>query len=299
MYQYQKIIESLYVMLFRVEICFGLLAACFLPITVWAEMQPFYNFSVTIDRAEDEQFNEKIEVYIEKDGQFYADYDLSRINQYLYSTELGTGSYRLYARVRYDSTETYRVEPEYQDLEITNQGYKDMHMVMFKITGGTVLDEAEHMHEHGLEEAESLNEEEVYTIDRIDELKKIQDDARIEASKAFQENEDWEKKHNFLARNGIEDPAISLEQKKGAILPDHSYPEDETDETEIIIENVPQTSMEVKVNVESEPNPNPKQNAAEVPEWIIHIGNIFAVISFLLIFIVVIIIYRKYNKQKE
>ena len=60
----------------------------------FADMQPFYNLSVTIDRANEDGFNEKIEVYVEKDGQYYGDFDLNQSNQYLYKTELQTGRYR-------------------------------------------------------------------------------------------------------------------------------------------------------------------------------------------------------------
>lgn len=83
-----------------------------------AEMQPFYNFEVTVDRAEDDQFNEKIEVYVEKDGQYFDDCDLNRSNSYCYQREMKTGEYRLYARVRYDQSGDYQVEPEYLDLKL-------------------------------------------------------------------------------------------------------------------------------------------------------------------------------------
>lgn len=50
---------------------------------------------------------------MEKDGQYFDDYDLNRSNSYCYQREMKTGEYRLYARVRYDQSGDYQVEPEY------------------------------------------------------------------------------------------------------------------------------------------------------------------------------------------
>lgn len=185
----------------------------------YAEMQPFYNLSVTIDRANEDGFNEKIEVYVTKDGEYYGDYDLNRSNQYRYNTEIGSGVYRLFARVRYDQDQTYQVEPAYQELVMKDIEYNDKHKVIFSVNGG-FLPEGE---PHKVEQEEPLDPDNVYTMDRIDELRLIQESVQDQASQAFYDNEKWEQKHNFLAQNGILNPGITAE-RAGTQLLSHYYP---------------------------------------------------------------------------
>ena len=96
-----KMFRKAEILFFKVLYCVPLVVAAITPILLplviagviifWfpmvgkAEMQPFYNFEVTVDRAEDDQFNEKIEVYVEKDGQYFDDYDFYENHKSLYS----------------------------------------------------------------------------------------------------------------------------------------------------------------------------------------------------------------------
>lgn len=262
-------------------------------ITGRAEIQPFYNFSVTIDRAEDVRFNEKLEIYVEKDGVYYADYDLGKINQYQYQTELERGEYRVYARVRYDDIGTYRIEPEYQDVKIGDLDYKEMHSITFRVIGGISLDEG---HEDEMEEIDSEIQGEVYTMDQIEELKRIQEEARTAASKAFQENEEWERNHNFLSRHGIENPDFSWEEK---VLPDHSYPDMETERTEKETEKeiVEPEPAESEKNEEGETKES--QNVEEIPGWIVSMRNIFVISSFTLTSAAILVILRNFKRKKN
>lgn len=193
------------------------------PLIVKAEMQPFYNFEVTIDRAEEDQFNEKIEVYVEKDGQYYGDYDLNRSNSYCYRKEMETGEYRLYARVRYDQSGDYEIDPEYQDLKIGGTDYEEMHRAVFSVRGG----EIQEIHDM-IEESEYKvpADQEVYTMDRLEELKEIQEDTEKQVEKAFYANEQWEREHSFLAQHHISDPNIA-DRNENAGLSSHYYPDRE------------------------------------------------------------------------
>lgn len=192
----------------------------------YAEIQPFYNLAVTIDRANDDRFNEKIEVYVEKNGEYYADYDLNQINQYLYKTEVGAGVYRFYARVRYDEIGTYEVEPEINELTIGDLDYKDLHTVQFKITSSS-SEEEEIEDISTIEAGPTLDENHVYTIDQIEELRAMQESFNEKADEAFRENERWEQQNNFLATHGIANPGVAAEST-GSILPDHYYPDEDS-----------------------------------------------------------------------
>lgn len=210
-----------------------LLFLSFLPMEAHAELQKFYNLSITIDRASEDGFNEKIEVYVEKNGEYYGDYDLNQFNEYLYKTDARPGTYKLWARVRYDQSGTYQVEPEAQELVIGDLDYKDMHTVTFQIIGGVSADD-EDEDVHVIEETEPLDPNNVYSMDRIDELRAMQESAEAEASKAFQENEKWEQENNFIAKNGITDQGVPAESSD-SVLPDHYYP-DESEQNEVSTE---------------------------------------------------------------
>ena len=254
----------------------------------FADMQPFYNLSVTIDRANEDGFNEKIEVYVEKDGQYYGDFDLNQSNQYLYKTELQTGRYRLFARVRYDETKTYQVEPEYQDLEMTDLAHKEMHEIVFRIKGGAVPEQDSESHE--IEEQAPISDN-VYTMDRIDELREIQKAGQEQASSAFRENEEWERNNNFLAQNNVADQAVPYEST-GHTLPDHSYPEEET-ESSTLEEST--TLKESETSTEKE-----QENVQEetLPSGLKIIKVVLAVLSVILVVIAGILVYRRRGKKQ-
>lgn len=229
--------------------CFAYLLSC--PMEARAELQPFYNLLVTIDRAADEGFNEKIEIYVTKNGEYYGDWDLNRYNNYLYQTAVQTGTYCFYARVRYDQTGTYQMEPEYQSLKISDIDYKEVHTVIFHVSGGQNLNEGDEGELHVNEAQEPQNPDNVYTIDRIDELREMQESAEAEASRAFQENEQWEHQNNFLAQNGIENQS-GLAGSAASILEGHSYPEDESITEEAHLTDDPKQETEPYIESEGE-----------------------------------------------
>lgn len=236
-----KMFRKAEILFFKVLYCVPLVVAAITPILLplliagviifWfpmvgkAEMQPFYNFEVTIDRAEDDQFNEKIEVYVEKGGQYFDDYDLNRSNSYCYRREMKTGEYRLYARVRYDQSGDYQVEPEYLDLKIGGTDYREMHRTVFFIHGGEVQDEDDH-ETVAMDGTDTTLNGEVYTIERMDELKQMQTEIERQVQNAFQANEQWEREHNFLAQHQVSDPNVA-DWKDTAGLSQHYYPDQE------------------------------------------------------------------------
>ena len=189
------------------------------PLPVHAEPEKFYNVEITIDRADDDQFYEKIEVYVERNGEYYADYDLNRDNHYTYQADWKPGEYQVSARVRYDQLGTYTVTPECQSFTMTATEYKDMHTALFFVTGGTDPDEG-----HELQESTETSDQ-VYTMDQIEELYEMQDEYQSQAANEMQENDKWEQEHSFLARNQIADRNDTADNLKDR-TPEHVYPEE-------------------------------------------------------------------------
>ena len=190
---------------------------------VYADLEPFYNLSVSVSSELDRPLNEKIEVYVEKDGKYYGDFDLNQVNDYCYQTEAETGIYRLYARVRYDRRGDYQISPSWQDITIEVQTYKSMHSAVFYHQGKNGEMQAEE-DSHTLNEYVPSAHEKVYTIDEIDELRNIQEQSQKEGEEALKELDEWEQENNFLTQHGISDPAVR--GKEQSSLPKHSYPSD-------------------------------------------------------------------------
>lgn len=134
-----------------------------------------------------------------------------------------TGEYRLYARVRYDQSGDYQVEPEYLDLKIGGTDYREMHRTVFFIHGGEVQDDHETT---AMDGTDTTINGEVYTLDRMDELKRMQTEAEKQVQDAFQANEQWEREHNFLAQHQVSDPNVE-DWKDTAGLSQHYYPDQE------------------------------------------------------------------------
>lgn len=253
----------------KVLLCSILVLAYLRPnlMTVKAELEKFNNFTVTIDRVSDDIFNEKIEVYVEKNEEYFGDYDLNRYNDYCYKTELGTGSYRIYARVRYDQGGIYTVEPQYQDIVVKNSEYQDMHTVIFSVSGGE-SDESEE-HEYGNEGGKEPEiSSDIYTIERIDELRVMQESAREQAEQAFEENEKWERDNNFLTQKGV----AELEGSG------HVYPtEPESSERESLKET---ENLKIMTESETEPPDDSENKEKEArPEVLIMIAAAILAIS--------------------
>lgn len=205
-------------------------------IRAYADLQPFYNFSVTVSTEDD--FNEKIEVYVAKNGEFYGDYDLNQSNQYLYKTELEAGTYEVYARVRYDQDHVYQVSPESLKISIGDIDYKDMHEAVFQISG---MEESGEGHE--FQEYVPSDGETVYSAGQMDELRNIQESARKEGERAFLGVEEWERENSFLAQNGIDASEIP-NGNRAPHIPQHSYPQDET-QNEQMIPDIPEQETEI------------------------------------------------------
>lgn len=203
-------------------ICFILLK----PFDSRADTEPFYNISVKIDPAITVYLNEKIEVYCEKDGQYFMIIDLNNSNKYEYKKSLENGIYTFQARVRYDQQGEYKVLPASQVIELTYKNNNVLNEIVFSIEGVTV-DPDDHLHIYDDEEDEEENtefqEERIFTIDDMDELLTIQESAVSEAEKAFAEREAWERNNSFLAQYGIVEQNVSDDN----ILSMHQYPETE------------------------------------------------------------------------
>ncbi|MBS6953502.1 MAG: hypothetical protein KH230_09735 [Enterocloster asparagiformis] len=71
------------------------------------EEEAISNFAITLYTSGIDYFDEVIEVYCTKDGQFYGDFDLSPINDYTYRQLLLPGRYVMKCRVRYDRYQLY------------------------------------------------------------------------------------------------------------------------------------------------------------------------------------------------
>lgn len=202
-----------------------ILAACICALESKADMKPNYNIAVKIDPAIIVYLNEKIEVYCEKDGQFYMTIELNESNRYEYKKVFENGEYTFRARVRYDTDGIYTVLPSSQAIELTYLNNNILNEIVFTIDG--VSEEPEiHSHladtEHGSED--DFNQaEKVYTIDDLDELYEMQESMLDEGEKAFSELEVWEQSQSFISKYETD--------KKDETEPMHFYPESEDDET--------------------------------------------------------------------
>lgn len=98
-----------------------------------------------------------------------------------------------------------------------------MHRAVFFIHGGEVQDDHETV---AMDETDITTNGEVYTIDRMDELKRMQTEAERQVQDAFQANEQWEREHNFLAQHQVSDPNV-VDWKDTAGLSQHYYPDQE------------------------------------------------------------------------
>lgn len=261
-------------------IIISLILTTALRMTSLADIEPFYNFSVAIDQPD--KLNEKIEIYVEKNGEYYGDYDLNINNSYQYKQELPVGNYRIYARVRYDADGIYQINPEYQELEITVDNYNKLNDVVFKIIGGSIEEDGETW-DYGVMDQSPINPENVYSLDRIDELRKVQQEGRERAYQALLENEEWESTHNFLAQKEIEETQLA----------DHYYPEIE-DMTEISENEVTETDFD-KENQDNEK----KKNQQSVSDSAKIILNVCAVISVILLTVTSARLIGKHKKKER
>lgn len=213
--------------IYIISIVIFLLVAVSMAIESKADMEPDYNIAVRIDPAIIVHLNEKIEVYCEKDDQFFMIIDLNKNNYYEYKKMFVNGMYTFQARVRYDMNEEYTILPDSQVIELTYKNNNILNEIVFTIEGVRVEPE---LHSH-LADSESdpeskgdLNQEEkIYTMDDIDELYLLQESLIAEAEAAFAEQEVWEQNHNFVSKHGVSGQTVSAVDDD--TLPMHVYPE--------------------------------------------------------------------------
>lgn len=201
------------------------LATFLLAIESKADIEPDFNIAVKIAPAAAVAYlNEKIEVYCEKDGQFYMTIDLNKNNRYEYKKLFENGVYTFQARVRYDMNGEYTILPDIQAVELTYKNNNILNEVVFTVSGMSTEPELHtHLTDESKQPEDSSKEEKVYTIDDIDELYEIQESMIAEAEAAFTEQEVWEQNHNFVSKYEIADQKIF--GNESSTFPMHVYPE--------------------------------------------------------------------------
>lgn len=260
-----------------------------------ADMEPGYNIVVKLDPAVIAFLNEKIEVYCEKDGQFYMDIDLNKSNHYEYKKVFVNGVYTFRARVRYDMNEEYTILPDFQTIELTYKNNNSLNEVVFTIVGAR--DEPE---EHpnltdndsvqGSQGSDLTLEEKIYTVDDIHELYEIQESMLVEAEGAFTEQEVWEQSHNFLSENGGSDQKFSTMENEN--LPMHFYPESEKSIDQMDESLVQTPSTTEKKNMEDS-QVQPSTSIKIIGLWVL------AIVVLFLALVIVVIISEKGRSKHE
>lgn len=253
-----------------------------------ADMEPGYNIVVKLDPAVIAYLNEKIEVYCEKDGQFYMDIDLNKSNHYEYKKVFVNGVYTFRARVRYDMNEEYTILPDSQTIELTYKNNNSLNEIVFTIVGAR--DEPEEHSNLTDNESDLSLEEKIYTVDDIDELYEIQESILVEAEGAFSEQEVWEQSHNFLSKNGVSDQKFPTMENEN--LPMHVYPEYEKsiDQMEESLVQTPSTT-EKKNMVDSQFQPS--TSIKTIGLWVL------AIVVLFLALVIVVIISEKWRSEHE
>lgn len=253
-----------------------------------ADMEPGYNIVVKLDPAVIAFLNEKIEVYCEKDGQFYMDIDLNKSNHYEYKKVFVNGVYTFRARVRYDMNEEYTILPDSQTIELTYKNNNSLNEIVFTIVGAR--DEPEEHSNLTNNESDLSLEEKIYTVDDIDELYEIQESILVEAEGAFSEQEVWEQSHNFLSKNGVSDQKFPTMENEN--LPMHVYPEYEKsiDQMEESLVQTPSTTEKINM-VDSQFQPS--TSIKTIGLWVL------AIVVLFLALVIVVIISEKWRSKHE
>lgn len=257
-----------------------------------ADMEPSYNIAVKLDPAVIAYLNEKIEVYCEKDGQFYMIIDLNKSNRYEYKKVFVNGVYTFRARVRYDMNEEYTILPDSQTIELTYKNNNFLNEIVFTIEGARKEpEEHSNLTDNKSNQGSDLRQQEkIYTADDIDELYEIQESMLGEAEEAFTKQEDWEQNHNFLSEKGGSDQKFSTGENEN--LPMHVYPESEEsiDQVEESLVQTPSTTE--RKNMEE------SQVQSSTSKKIIGLWVLAIVVLFLALVIVVIISEKGRSKHE-
>lgn len=293
MSDYRKFIKGKY--LSFLILC--VLCTFLLEIQSKADIEPDFNIAVRIDpEAAVAYLNEKVEVYCEKDGQFYMTIDLNKNNRYEYKKLFENGVYTFRARVRYDMNEEYTILPDLQTVELTYKNNNILNEVVFTVDGMSVEPE---IHTHLTDESEQEHEdfskeEKVYTIDDINELYEIQESMIAEAEAAFTEREAWEQNHNFVSKCEIADQKM---------FPMHVYPETtaESAEGDGDLENEDLiTSTEEIIESEEESADLIKQRRKRPIVFIINFMSLMCLLIFFVqLYLLWRILWRIWRKQNE
>ncbi|WP_097006495.1 hypothetical protein [Lacrimispora amygdalina] len=257
-----------------------------------ADMEPSYNIAVKLDPAVIAYLNEKIEVYCEKDGQFYMSIDLNKSNHYEYKKIFVNGVYTFRARVRYDMNEEYTILPDSQTIELTYKNNNSLYEIVFTIEGARE-DPEEHSNltDNKSEQGSDMSQEEkIYSADDIDELYEIQESMLAEAEEAFTEQEVWEQNHNFLSKNGVSDQKSPTMENEN--LPMHVYPESE--------ENMDQTEKSLVQTPSATEKKSMEESQDQTSTSIKTIGLwVLVIVALFLALVLVVIISEKGRSKHE
>lgn len=151
------------------------------------------NFEISIPWEQSVLLNERIEVYIVRDNMFFADIELNRANIYSYKTYLEKGSYKIFARVKYDREGLYKLSIKKDEFEINYSNLDKENTIEINIENAGLEEVDEH-----IEVDEEPVEVEEYNSENIDKLYEVQEEAKEEAQKSVAELEKWEEENSFL-----------------------------------------------------------------------------------------------------
>lgn len=160
------------------------------------------NLTVRLDNTAEEleYLNEKIEVYITRNGKYYLDIELNTSNEYNYRTALDKGYYKFFARVKYDQNEVYAIEVLNNELEINHTNSIKNNIVNIKIKN---VDSADDFH-FGVAEGPVESSILEYSADDMDKLKEVQKEWEEEMQKSIDALNAWEEENSFLTKFGTE-----------------------------------------------------------------------------------------------
>lgn len=153
------------------------------------------NLEIKILPEKTDYLNERIEVYVVRDDIFFSDIELNRTNMYTYKTYVEKGRYRFFARVKYDRDNLYQIKLLQDNLDIDYSNLSKLNTVKIDIDNINLEEVDEHI---------SIPKEYIevpeYTTDDIEELKKIEEEAKEQAQKSVSELEKWERENNFSSK---------------------------------------------------------------------------------------------------
>ena len=157
-----------------------------------------------------------MEVYVEKDGKFFALYQTMDYSDYRYSTHLEKGTYTFQCRVMYNTKAQYKVEPKSITLVIDDNNYSKENKLQFTVINREWDPE-------GLEETEpippdpdieTLPDPSEWSNEQLESYFALSDEDKnkvleSQSQEFWIEESIWEKKNSFITKYNIE-PGTNL-----------------------------------------------------------------------------------------